>query len=213
MTKQSPKNDPTQLRPKFFPGILPGPVCWKTVFGNEKPLELELGFGRPHFLLERAAESPASNVIGVEWKAKWSKVANKRMVRLGLNNVCALHGNAWHLLGSLFQKPMLRAIYLNFPDPWWKSKHRKRRIINPTFANLLASRLEPNGTLLIQTDVASLLEQMLESLEQHPDLENRYGSGRLCPRKPTAASSHREKKCRSEGIPIFRALLSKHEAR
>ena len=105
---------------------------------------------------------------------------------------------------------MLNAIYLNFPDPWWKSKHRKRRIINPTFANLLASRLETSGALLIQTDVASLLEQMLESLEQHPDLENRYGPGRLCPNKPTSASSHREKKCRSEGIPIFRALLIKH---
>jgi len=195
--------------PLVLPTHFPGPVSWPTVFGTDRPLELELGFGRPHFLLERAAEAPDRNIVGIEWKGRWSRQANARRHRLGLDNVCAIHGNAWILTGGLFRRGELDAAYLNFPDPWWKSKHRKRRIMNDAFARLLADRLRPGGTILVQTDVASLLEQILEALESTPLLRNTAGAGRLCPRKPTRARSHREKKCVGDGVPVFRALLER----
>lgn len=81
--------------------------------------------------------------------------------------------------------------------------------MNPVFVDLLATRLQDGGQILVQTDVASLLEEILESLEAHENLVNVNGLGRLCPRKPTQASSHREKRCQQEGIPIFRALVQK----
>lgn len=195
--------------PKVLPGIFPAPPSWPTVFGREAPLEVELGFGRPHFLFERAQEVPEHDIVGIEWKARHVTAANKRRRREGVHNLCAVHGNAWLLFGGFFRDESLSAVFLNFPDPWWKSRHRKRRIVSDTFARLLASKLRPGGFALIQTDVASLLEEYLERLESAPTLENPYGPGRLCTKKPTAARSHREKKCREAGIPIFRGLLVK----
>jgi len=204
--------DPTSPHarmPRVLPTLLPGTPSWSTVFGRQAPLEVELGFGRPHFLLERAAEVPDHDIVGIEWKGRWPAAVHAQQAR-GLHpNVRALHGNAWLLLGSLFRPASLTWIVLNFPDPWWKSKHQKRRIVSDAFARLLASRLAPGGRLLLQTDVASLLEEFLSRLEAQPTLQNTAGPGRLAPRKPMAASSHREKRCRRDGVPIFRAVLAR----
>jgi tRNA (guanine-N7-)-methyltransferase len=204
--------DPASLHarmPRVLPTLLPGRPSWSTVFGREAPLEVELGFGRPHFLLERAAEVPEHDVVGIEWKGRWPAAVHAQQARGRHPNVRAIHGNAWLLLGSLFAPASLTWIVLNFPDPWWKSKHQKRRIVSDAFARLLASRLAPGGRILVQTDVASLLEEFLTRLEAQPTLRNTAGPFRLAPRKPMTASSHREKRCRRDGVPIFRAVLAR----
>jgi len=196
--------------PRVLPATWPASTPWSTVFGREAPLECELGFGRPHFLLERAAEVPDHDIVGIEWKGRWPRAVWEKQKRGGLTNVRALHGNAWLLFGGLFRPSSLSLIVLNFPDPWWKAKHHKRRIVSDAFASLIASRLAPGGEVLIQTDVASLLEEYLERLEAQPTLSNPAGPGRLAPKKPLSASSHREKRCRADGLPIFRAVVRRH---
>jgi tRNA (guanine-N7-)-methyltransferase len=203
--------------PKVLPTIPPGPISWPAVFGRTAPLECELGFGRPHFLLERAVEVPDHDIVGIEWKGRWPKAVwdKQRKGPLpmgGLSNLRAVHGNAWLLFGALFAPASLSLVVLNFPDPWWKAKHHKRRIVSDSFATLMASRLAPGGRLLIQTDVASLLEEYLARLEAQPGLENTAGPFRLAEKKPVTASSHREKRCRRDGVPIFRALLTRSTA-
>lgn len=205
----TPARDAERRSPKVLPTIFPGPPSWPTVFGRVAPLEVELGFGRPHFLFERAHEAPERDIVGIEWKGRWVQHANRRRRREGRRNLCAIHGNAWLLFGALFAPGSLDRVYLNFPDPWWKSRHQKRRIINDTFATLLGSRLQEGGSVLVQTDVASLLEQILEHLESAEGLVNPYGPGRLCADKPTSARSHREKKCIDIGVPVFRGLVAK----
>jgi tRNA (guanine-N7-)-methyltransferase len=202
-------DDPHAHMPRVLPTILPGPVSWPAIFGRRAPLEVELGFGRPHFLLERAREAPDHDIVGIEWKGRWPHLVWQKQARGEARNVRAIHGNAWLLFGALFGPSSLRAVYLNFPDPWWKSKHRKRRIVSDAFARLIASRLERGGMLMLQTDVASLLEDMLERFEAQPELVNPHGPGRLAPEKPVGASSHRERRCRAEDIPVFRAVLQK----
>ncbi len=192
--------------PRVMPTIVPGPVSWPAVFGRTAPLECELGFGRPHFILERAAEAPERDVVGIEWKGRWPKAVWDKQRRGQYPNVRAIHGNAWLLFGALFAPQSLDLLVLNFPDPWWKAKHHKRRIVSDTFAKLMASRLKVGGSLLIQTDVASLLEEYLARLEATPELRNAAGPFRLS-MKPVGASSHREKRCRRDGVPIFRAVL------
>lgn len=200
---------PHQRMPRVLPTIVPAPPNWSVIFGREAPLECELGFGRPHFLLERAVEAPDNNVVGIEWKGRWPKSVWDKQKKGAYQNVRAVHGNAWLLFGALFAEASLSLVVLNFPDPWWKTKHQKRRIVSDTFARQLASRLKPGGQLLIQTDVASLLEEYLARLEQSPLLKNPHGPFRLVPRKPLTASSHREKRCRKDGVPIFRAVLER----
>jgi tRNA (guanine-N7-)-methyltransferase len=196
-----------QRMPKVLPTILPGPVDWAAAFGRTAPLECELGFGRPHFILERAVEAPDHDIVGIEWKGRWPRVVHEKQKKGLYGNVRAIHGNAWLLFGSLFAPSSLDLVVLNFPDPWWKSKHHKRRIVSDTFAAQIASRLRPGGHLLIQTDVATLLEEELARFEAQPSLHNTAGPGRLATRKPLTASSHREKRCRKDGVPIFRAFL------
>jgi tRNA (guanine-N7-)-methyltransferase len=203
---------PHARMPKVLPTLLPGAPSWPAVFGRQAPLEVELGFGRPHFLLERAVEVPDHDIVGIEWKGRWPAVVHDKQAKGAYPNVRALHGNAWLLFGSLFSPSSLTWIVLNFPDPWWKSKHQKRRIVSDAFARLLASRLAPGGRILIQTDVASLLEEYLARLEAQPTLKNPAGPFRLAPRKPLSASSHREKRCRADGVPIFRAVLERVDA-
>lgn len=195
--------------PKVLPTIFPAPPSWPTVFGRTAPLECEIGFGRPHFIQERSVEVPDHDVVGIEWKGRWPRKVWEKQRKGHYKNVRALHGNAWLLFGALFAPSSLSLIVLNFPDPWWKTKHQKRRVVSDTFAKLMASRLAPGGRILIQTDVASLLEEYLARVEAQPGLRNINGAFRLCPKKPTQASSHREKRCRVENIPIFRALMEK----
>jgi tRNA (guanine-N7-)-methyltransferase len=195
--------------PAVLPAIVPGPLSLRAVFGRAAPVEVELGFGRPHFLLERAAEVPERDIVGIEWKGKWPRAVWARQSLGQASNVRAIHGNAWLLFGALFAPSSLTSVFLNFPDPWWKAKHNKRRIVTDAFARLLVSRLAPGGMLLVQTDVASLLEEYLLRVEAQPDVVNPHGGGRLCPKKPVGASSHREKRCRADGIPIFRAVVIK----
>jgi tRNA (guanine-N7-)-methyltransferase len=199
--------------PRVLPTIWPAPPSWPTVFGRSAPLECELGIGRPHFLLERAVERPDHDIVGIEWKGRWPRaVWKKQQAKTApspYSNVRALHGNAWLLFGALFAPGSLSLIVLNFPDPWWKTKHQKRRIVSDTFSRLLASRLTIGGSILIQTDVASLLEEYLARLEAQPTLTNPAGPFRLARKKPVQASSHREKRCRADGVPIFRAVVER----
>ncbi len=197
----------TESTQGFIPG---GTLCapnWSAVFGAEKPLILEVGFGRPHFLYDLASQFQTHHVIGIEWKKAWPVQANKRVRREGIDNLLAIHGNAWHLTECLFETAALDMLFLNFPDPWWKKKHRKRRIIQPAFVDIAARKLKPGGHFYVQTDVASLMEEILMHIEYDERFENKYGEGRLCPRKPVQAFSHREKKCIADGVPIFRADL------
>jgi tRNA (guanine-N7-)-methyltransferase len=194
--------------PAVLPGQMPGPAPWSVIFGRKAPLELELGFGRPHFLLERAREVPDHDIVGIEWKGRWPRQVWDKQARGEAKNVRALHGNAWLMMGALFAPASLSLVVLNFPDPWWKAKHRKRRIVSDAFARLIADRLQPGGMALVQTDVASLLEELLSRLEAQPTLVNPAGPGRLS-KKPCGASSHREKKCRADGVPIFRAVVQR----
>jgi tRNA (guanine-N7-)-methyltransferase len=205
----TPSNAELHARmPRVLPTIIPGPAPWSVVFGRRAPLEVELGFGRPHFLLERAREVPDHDIVGIEWKGRWPRSVWDKQRQGQYPNVRALHGNAWLLLGALFAPASLSLAVLNFPDPWWKAKHRKRRIVSDAFARLLECRLAPGGRVLVQTDVASLLEELLARLEAQPSLANPAGPGRLSP-KPLTASSHREKRCRADGVPIFRGIVVK----
>ena len=195
--------------PRIRPGIFPAPPNWNAVFKVERPLELEIGFGRPHFFLSRAATKPEHNIVGIEWKRRHVSTAQKSIRNQRITNACALHGNAWWLTGGLFTPHSLKNIFINFPDPWWKKKHAKRRIVNDVFADLLVSRLAQGGHLLIQTDVASLLEGYIEAFEPIKALENKAGPFRLFPHNPSGARSHREKKCVRQEIPSFRVLYEK----
>lgn len=165
--------------------------------------------GRSHFLFERAQAIPEHNIIGIEWKGQWVKQARRKIEREGINNAMALWGNAWELVPRLFGLGSLQQIVLNFPDPWWKKRHHKRRIINDSFVSVLVDLLAPGGKIYFQTDVKALFVEYVQLFENEPRLKNLQGSGERLLKNPLKARSHREKKCIENGLPVYRVHLER----
>ncbi|MBL4817711.1 MAG: tRNA (guanosine(46)-N7)-methyltransferase TrmB [Deltaproteobacteria bacterium] len=160
------------------------------------PIELEIGMGRAHFLFERAAVVPEHQIVGIEYKARWVSQAFKKQIRESIYNVTPIHGDAWEVVPKLFSPESLDAIFLNFPDPWWKRRHHKRRILNNQFLEILVACMKPGAQFFFQSDVCELFEiyrDLLKSrLKEIP-----------CEKNPIGARSHREKKCESLGLPVY----------
>ena len=135
---------------------------WQTQFGNRQPIKLEIGFGMGDFLIEMAAREPHNNFIGIDFYHKGIRKLMTRIRNLGLNNIRVVHGDVRNKIPLLFQDGALDTIYINFPDPWPKKRHKKRRLIKPEFVKLLAQKLVPMGRVCLATDSGTYAQEMLE---------------------------------------------------
>ena len=144
----------------------------KKVFGREAPLFLEIGFGRGTFLLDKASLSPENDFIGIEIYRPGVAKLLKGLAgidvseELLINNLRVYNHNAENVLMDCIPENSLAGMYILFPDPWAKPRHRKRRLINPEFCSLLLSRLRPGGTVVVATDhteYASKIERTFDT--------------------------------------------------
>lgn len=194
---------------KNLPTLLPHNIDWASIFNNSHPIDLEIGCGRPHFFFDRASHFPHRNIVGIEWKYEFVEQAARKIERKGIANAKALHGNAWMLVPLLFSKDSLSEVYINFPDPWWKMRHKKRLVLNPVFLLALRERMKSDGFILLQTDVRELFLY-------YQDLINKTGLFHFDEHllehqiiEATQAKTHREKKCLLQNLPIYRGIFKK----
>jgi tRNA (guanine-N7-)-methyltransferase len=187
------KPDPSEPRPR----------SWKEVFGRAAPLEVDVGFGRGHFLLDRARQAQQVNVVGIEMRRKWAGAVRDRIERERLANAFVLEGEAYRLIEAWFAPGEVTRFYVLFPDPWWKRRHRKRRLVTPAFASLCASRLAPGGALCVKTDVREVAVEILGILEATPGLSNAHGPMAFGPWGEDVPHSPRERRILREGVPAY----------
>lgn len=135
---------------------------WQTQFGNSNPLKLEIGFGMGSFLIEMAAKEPSSNFIGIDFYHKGIRKLMTRIKNLQLENIRVVYGDIRSKIPVLFKDQELDTVYINFPDPWPKKRHIKRRLIKPEFVNKLAQKLSLEGRACLATDSESYAHEMLE---------------------------------------------------
>ncbi len=121
-------------------------------FGRAGPLFLEIGFGDGRFLVTLHRRYPEANLLGVEAAAASVARALRRLVREGVGPVRLFKGRAGFALRNLVPPRSLLAVYVNFPDPWPKSRHAGRRLLQGPFFRLLSTRLADGGRLLLTTD-------------------------------------------------------------
>ncbi len=156
-------------------GELPqGELDFTEWFGREAPVMLEIGSGMGETTSQLAAAAPELNYVAAEVYDPGLGQLMLRAEKLGLQNLRLLHGDAVVLLTEHVEPDTLHGVRLFFPDPWPKKKHHKRRIVSPSFAALVASRLAPGGTFHLATDWENYAEQMLEVCSAEPALRNRY---------------------------------------
>lgn len=153
---------------------------WQAQFGNCQPLKLEIGFGMGSFLIEMAAQEPRTNFIGMDFYHKGIRKLMTRIKKLQLENIRVVYGDVRFKIPDLFKDGELETAYINFPDPWPKKRHIKRRLIKPDFVKLIGQKLAPEGQVYLATDSEPYAIEMLEYFNSEPRFQNQDpGSGFL----------------------------------
>lgn len=163
-------------------------------------LEVEVGCGLGRFLFERAAARPDLRIIGIEIKAKLGHHVEERRKKLGLTNALGLYADARDFLVRARPDHSVTRMYLHFPDPWWKKRHAKRRVLDDLFLGEVRRLLAPRGTLFVQTDVDERAAEMRARLEQAGFRVETLEAN------PYGARSNREARADEDGLPVFRML-------
>jgi tRNA (guanine-N7-)-methyltransferase len=168
------------------------------------PLELvvEIGFGRGEFLLALAEEAPRVAHLGVEVSAKRVLKAARRLARLPLSNVRLVCASGEEVVRDLLHAEEVAAFWINFPDPWPKKRHHRRRLLQPAFVALLADRLVDGGLLHVATDHVGYAEQVDAVLAASPDLENAFAPEAFVREVPGRLHTAYEREWRAEGRPL-----------
>ena len=162
-----------ELAPRFALPFQATPLDAAAVFGRPAPLVLEVGFGMGQATAEIAAARPDLDFIGIEVHPPGVGALLQRIEQAGLGNLRLIQHDAVAVLEQMIAPASLAGVNVFFPDHWHKKKHHKRRLIQPAFVALLASRLAPGGTLHCATDWQPYAEQMLAVLAAEPLLANR----------------------------------------
>jgi len=184
-----------------------GPFELGSLIPGEGDLELEIGFGRGRFLIERAQAAPGSRVIGIEIKTKWAHLVEERRKRLGLVNAVALCGDAREVLPRIGPAGSIARVFVHFPDPWWKKRHARRRVVDDDFLVQLARLMRSGGELLVQTDVEDRGVAMAERIAASADFSVREGFEHA---NPYGARSNREVRAEEDGLPIYRVHATRN---
>ena len=135
------------------------------IFGNDHPLEIDLGCGDGSFLIEMAQHYPERNFLGVERLLGRVRCVCKRIQELGLTNVMVLRLESQYTLEYLLAPASVSRLHLLCPDPWPKVRHHKRRLVQQEFLHILKKTLSPNGEFLFKTDHPEYHEWALEQVE------------------------------------------------
>ena len=169
---------------------------------GEPPRVLEIGFGRAELLLDLAEENPASRYLGVDVSRKRVEKAARHVARRGLPNLRLVHAPAEYLLERVLPPSCFGECWINFPDPWPKKRHFKRRLFQPQFVALLARVLEPGALLHAATDHMGYAEWIGNVLAASPDFENPNAPTRWTACPPPRRETSYEAEWRAEGRPI-----------
>jgi tRNA (guanine-N7-)-methyltransferase len=149
---------------------------WAELFGRSRPLILEIGFGMGAFLFHLARKHPDANIIGLEISNPCLVKAENTLLREKIANVRVIHSRAETALNHLFEPASLWQVHINFPDPWFKRGHARRRLMQRDTADALVSRLQPGGELYLATDILAYAEMSAELLQNTPGLDSLFDS-------------------------------------
>lgn len=148
------------------------PTDWTSVFGADRPLIVEIGFGQGAFLLHLARSFPNANVIGLEMANRSLLHTQAKIERAGLTNTRLIHAMAETALRHLFTPASISQLHVNFPDPWFKNDHRQRRLIQRDTLDAIVNRLAREGKFYLATDILAYAEMAHDLLRATPGLDN-----------------------------------------
>ena len=181
---------------------LPRPINWAELFGNDHPVEMEIGFGKGSFLVEEAAAHPEINYLGLEYARWYWRYASDRLRRHNLLNVRTLRAEAVYFLTEFVTPESISVLHIYFPDPWPKKRHHKRRLIQEKTMPFFVMVLAPGGRMQVVTDFQEYFEQ-IDTVVRASGLKiaeyNRPGSAA----EGEFVGTNFERKYKREGRPFY----------
>jgi tRNA (guanine-N7-)-methyltransferase len=181
------------------------PADWSSVFDDAKPVELEIGSGKGLFLCNAAKAQPGVNYLGIELSRKYAVACAERLARQELMNAKVWCGDGRIVLARVVPDGSLRAVHVYFPDPWWKTRHKKRRVFTGLLVREIERALVPGGELSVASDVAEyfgVMRGLIAASERFRELEL---PARDEPAHALDYLTHFERKYRLEGRRIYQA--------
>jgi tRNA (guanine-N7-)-methyltransferase len=195
------------LRPHFLTlaDIPLPPLDLVTLFGNAHPVEVEVGSGRGLFLVNAGMTSPATNFLGIEYDFKEARRGARRLQKRALQNTRVLGADARIVLSRYLPDACVAAVHVYFPDPWWKRRHKKRRIFSVEFLAQVSRVLSPGGVLHAWTDVEEYFGVMNRLVSENAEFAPLSPPAERRPLHDMDYHTSFERKKRKLGFPIFRA--------
>ncbi|NJL02902.1 MAG: tRNA (guanosine(46)-N7)-methyltransferase TrmB [Spirulinaceae cyanobacterium SM2_1_0] len=185
---------------------------WTRVYAEpSRPLHLDIGCARGTFLLELAPLRPTVNFLGLEIREPLVAEANARGGALGLTNLhyhfCNVNIDLPHLFTSL-PAPVLHWVTIQFPDPWFKQRHLKRRVVQPELVAAIADALPQGGQVFLQSDVLSVAQEMRSRFAAHPAFQATHPDPWLAV-NPLPVPTEREVATLAKGEPVYRCQFTR----
>jgi tRNA (guanine-N7-)-methyltransferase len=185
---------------------------WGTVYGQpQQPLHLDIGSAKGHFLRAMAIACPNWNFLGLEIRAPLVDYCLQLRDAAGQDNLhfmfCNANTTLTALLGSL-PAGLLQRVSIQFPDPWFKKRHQKRRVVQPELVAVLAQALPQAGQVIVQSDVEAVAVEMCDRFAEHPNFQRTAAT--WLPESPFPAQTEREQVTLEKGLPVYRAVFVRH---
>lgn len=178
--------------------------AWAQGRSMEGPVHVEIGSNRGRFLKGLARLHPTHSVLGIELRRRFVEVLNEELAAEGPANAHILDADARLALPLIFADQHVARFYVLFPDPWWKRRHAKRRLLEPTFLSLLADKIKPDGLLIIKTDVEPYAESVAQLLAQSRRWRRLEPGDPLWPQDEAQwPQTTRERKILNKGLPTW----------
>ena len=172
---------------------------WEAEFARKALCEVDLGFGKGEYLLSVSELHPEINYVGIDYNRGRVLKLRDKLVRLNRRNTRLACGDAVLVVPRLFEPGSVRAFTINFPDPWPKRRHHRRRFLTRAFGELLASRLAPGGSLIVATDFKPYAEKIIGELKDVGTLTSEFGDPGYVTSLPDRIETLYERKYRELG--------------
>ncbi len=182
-----------------------GPISWQNLFGNENPVEIEVGSGKGLFLISAATQFPRRNFFGIEIARKFARFTAGRLAKRSLSNARIAYADARRVLTEWVPDSSVAAVHVYFPDPWWKRRHKKRRIFTESFVSHIIRVLAPQGELRVASDVEEYFRRIETVIASHTGLTRLESPMECDPAHDFNYLTNFERKYRKAGKPIWRA--------